>query len=150
MNVILLTKYVQIIRLPQEGRPKLMGEQIGKLKNGILTASIAARSARHKVRMLLDVEDLHAYLQEAFSHYSNTLETPFDFVQASFRNSPIPPDFGGNILKLALNMMNILKSEKEDAYRIFFELSHMVASCIMLDAARHKNKGNCPLGSRRW
>ncbi len=120
-----------------------MEEQIRKLSSGITTASIAARSVRYEVRMLLDVEDLQAYLQEAFIHYSNTLESPFDFVQASFRNSPIPPDFGGNILKLALNIMNSLKSEKRiDTPRIFSELSYMVASCIMLDSARNKNKGS--------
>ncbi|KAI0003957.1 hypothetical protein F4779DRAFT_621638 [Xylariaceae sp. FL0662B] len=134
---------IQIIRLPAEGRPNLMEEQISKLYDGTLTASIAARSARYQARMLLDVEDLHAYLQEAFNHYSSTLESPFDFVQASFRNSPIPPDFGGNILKLALEMMNTLRTQRNiDARGIFSELSYMVASCIMLDSARHKNKGS--------
>lgn len=118
-----------------------MAEQIGKLSDAIVTASFSARSARFDLRMLLDVDDLQAYLQEAFNHYANTLESPFDFVQASFRNSPIPQDFGGNILKLALNMMNTLELETEDAKRIFSELSYMVASCIMLDSARHKNKG---------
>lgn len=96
--------------------------------------------------MLLDVEDLQAYLQEAFSHYTSTLDTPFDFVQASFRNSPIPPDFGGNILKLALNVMDILQVRSNcltDGRRIFAELAYVVASCIMLDNARHKTKGTC-------
>ncbi|KAI1124855.1 hypothetical protein F5Y10DRAFT_284739 [Nemania abortiva] len=132
-----------IIRLPAEGRPKLMEEQVRKLYDGTLTACISARYARYQARMLLDVEDLNDYLQEAFNHYSNTLESPFDFVQASSRNSPIPPDFGGNILKLALDMMTILKPERHiDARRIFYELSYMVASCIMLDSARHNNKGS--------
>ncbi|KAI0474210.1 hypothetical protein F4859DRAFT_521928 [Xylaria cf. heliscus] len=134
---------IQIIRLPTEGRPKLMEEQVGKLYDAILSACIAARYARSQARMLLDVEDLNDYLQQAFSHYSNSLESPFDFVQASSRNSPIPADFGGNILKLALDMMTILKPEQHtDARRIFSELSYMVASCIMLDSARHKNKGS--------
>jgi hypothetical protein len=92
--------------------------------------------------MLLDVEDLTEYLQEAFNHYSNTLNSPFNFVQASSRNSPIPPNFSSNILKLALDMMTILKPEKQiEARRIFFELSFMVASCIMLDSARKNYKG---------
>ncbi|KAJ2991286.1 hypothetical protein NUW58_g2566 [Xylaria curta] len=134
---------IQIIRLPTEGHPKLMEEQVGKLYGATLTASIAARCARYQARMLLDVEDLNDYLQQAFNHYSNSLDSPFDFVQASSRNSPIPADFGGNILKLALDMMAILKPEQHtDARRIFSELSYMVASCIMLDSARHKNKGS--------
>ena len=100
--------------------------------------------------MQLDVEDLQSYLQEAINHFSDTLESPFDFVQASFRSSPIPPDFGGNILKLALHITELMKSEqKMDANRVFSELSYMVASCVMLDSARHNNKGMCnPYG--RW
>ncbi|KAI1367159.1 hypothetical protein F5Y08DRAFT_350010 [Xylaria arbuscula] len=134
---------IQIIRLPAEGRPRLMKQQVGKLYDATLTACISARCARYQARMLLDVEDLNNYLQEAFNHYSNTLESPFDFVQASSRNSPIPPDFGGNILKLALDVMKIPKPERQtDARRIFSELSYMVASCIMLDSARHNNKGS--------
>ena len=94
--------------------------------------------------MLLDVEDLQAYLQEAFSRYTSTLDSPFDFVQASFRNSPIPPDLGANILKLALNVMDILQVRRNSitgGRRIFEELAFVVASCIMLDIARHKTKG---------
>ncbi|KAK6860680.1 hypothetical protein PG995_004316 [Apiospora arundinis] len=133
---------IQIIRLPAEGRPKLMAEQVEKLYAATLSGCIAARGARNDVRMLLDVEDMHAYLQEAFNHYSKTLESPFDFVQASFRNSPIPPDFGGNILKMALGMTHLWNGHpRVEARHIFKVLSYMVASCIMLDSSRHKNKG---------
>lgn len=123
-----------------------MQEQVEKLYNGTLAACLAARCVRNHLRMLLDVEDLQSYLQEAFSHYTSTLDTPFDFVQASFRNSPIPPDFGGNILKLALNVMDILQVRNNsviDGRHIFTELAYVVASCIMLDNARHKTKGAC-------
>lgn len=90
--------------------------------------------------MLLDVDDLQSYLQYAFNHYSGTLSSPFDFVQASFTNSPIPPDFGGNILKLAINMMDHL-GDRVRAKTIFVELSYIVASCIMFDSARHNIRG---------
>lgn len=54
--------------------------------------------------MLLDVEDLHSYLEDAFNHFASMLDFPFDFIQASFQNSPISPDSGGSILKLALTI----------------------------------------------
>jgi len=117
-----------------------MQNQIEKLYHSTLTACIAARCARNRLRMLLDVEDLLAYLQEAFNHYASSLDNPFDFAQASYRNSPIPPDFGGNILKLAVNIMKIWKN-LADARLIFYEISCMVASCIMLDSVRQKGKG---------
>lgn len=122
-----------------------MHEQIEKLYQSTITACVASRAARHQLRMLLDVEDFQNYLQNAFNHFASSLEFPFDFVQASFRNSPIPPDFGGNILKLALSIMDIWKDLIDasliKASAIFSEISYMVASCIMFDAARNKNKG---------
>jgi patatin-like phospholipase/acyl hydrolase len=131
---------VQILRIPEEGRPRLIEDQVGKLYHGILTASIAAQSNKAMLRMLLDVEDLQAYLEHAFSHFSGTLDFPFDFVQASFINSPIPPDFGGNILKLAINIMDVWKGEADGA-SIFQALSYMVASCIMIETTRNNKPG---------
>jgi hypothetical protein len=91
--------------------------------------------------MLLDADELQPYLQFAFDHFACDLDTPFDFVQASFVNSPIPSDFGGNILKLAINMMDVWENVASGPI-LFTELSYMVASCIMLDSARHGIKGN--------
>lgn len=62
-------------------------------------------------------------------------------MQASFANNPIPPDFGGNILKLAINIMEVWR-DRLDGLHIFKELSFMVASCIMLDSARHRTLGS--------
>jgi hypothetical protein len=90
--------------------------------------------------MLIDANELQPYLQAAFDHFACDLDTPFDFVQAAFINSPIPLDFGGNILKLAINLMDAWQNIA-DGPIIFTELSYMVASCIMLDSARHGIKG---------
>jgi predicted acylesterase/phospholipase RssA len=61
-------------------------------------------------------------------------------VQASFANNPIPSDFGGNILKLAINVMQVWK-DNLNGDLIFKELSFIVASCIMLESARHRTLG---------
>lgn len=87
--------------------------------------------------MLLDADELQHYLQFAFDQFACNLDTPFDFVKASFTNSPIPPTFGGNILKLAINLMEVWGNEV-DGQTLFVELSYMVASYIMLDSGRHK------------
>jgi hypothetical protein len=121
-----------------------MQEQVEKLYDGILTACIAARSNKASVRMLLDVDDLQSYLESAFSHYSGTLKSPFDFVQASFINSPIPPDFGGNILKLAINIMEVWQ-DRADPSSIFQALSFVIASCIMFETARRNIRGTSSL-----
>lgn len=111
-----------------------------KLSERIRWVTKAARETKADLRMLLDADELQPYLQVAFDHFAKDLDTPFDFVQASFTNSPIPQNFGGNILKLALQVMECWK-DKVRGETIFEELSYVVASCIMFDAARNKIPG---------
>lgn len=131
---------VRVVRVPERGRPKLIFNQLQRLYKEIATACEQARASKHKVRMLLNSDDLQPYLQYAFDHFCRDLDYPFDFVQASFSHNPIPSDFGGNILKLAINIMEVWK-DKLDGPKIFKELSYIVASCIMLDSARHHKLG---------
>ena len=131
---------VRVVRIPTRGRPQLIKEQLSKLYGQIHGDCLESRQGRKKMRMLLDADELQPYLQYAFDHFSSDLDMPFDFVKASILKNPIPRDFGGNILQLAINIMNVWEN-KLDGVAIFEELSPMVASCIMLDAARHRTKG---------
>lgn len=117
-----------------------MFDQAQKLYKEIKIGCKAARERKADLRMLLDEDSLQHYLQHAFDHYSRTLEIPFDFVQASFLYNPIPANFGGSILKLAIALKD--QQTRPDARAIFERLSHLVASCILLDAARHKILGS--------
>ncbi|ORX97103.1 hypothetical protein BCR34DRAFT_524516 [Clohesyomyces aquaticus] len=131
---------LKIVRMPQKSQPQLVETQTDKLYQEIQAACTLARNRKAELRMLLDAGELQSYLQFAFAHFSARLDVPFDFVQASFLNNPIPSDFGGSILKLAIRMME--QEDEPDARVIFGKLSCMVASCIMLDSVRHKIKGN--------
>ena len=135
---------VRVVRIPTRGRPNLIQDQIQKLQLGINSACAFARERKAELRMLMNADELQPYLQFAFDHFACDLETPFDFVQASFTNSPVPHDFGGNILKLAISLMEAWVNTI-DGEIIFQELSYMVASCIMLDSARSKIRGNVVL-----
>ena len=142
LNQLLHAYYasIKIIHVPTKGRPNLIQEQIIKLYSAITQACDLSRKRKAEGRMLLDADELQSYLQYAFDHFARDLNTPFDFVQASFVNSPIPLNFGGNILKLAIIIMDTWKNEV-NGYLIFKELSYMVVSCIMLDSARSKVHG---------
>ena len=131
---------IKVVRIPTSGRPNLIHTQVEKLYTEIELASGFARKEKAELRMLLDADELQPYLQFAFDHFACDLDSPFDFVQASFTNSPIPLDFGGNILKLAIHLMEVRQNEINGPI-IFTELSYMVASCIMLDSARSKIRG---------
>ena len=131
---------VTVVRIPTHGRPNLIQSQVIKLYSHIKLACDVARERKAELRMLLDADELDSYLQFAFDHFAKNLDSAFDFVEASFNNSPIPLDFGGNILKLAINLMEVWENEL-DGDSIFTELSYMIASCIMLDSARCKIRG---------
>ena len=131
------------MRIPAAGRPKLIQEQIEKLYGTIESGCKLVRDRKSSLRMLLDAAELQSYLQCAFDHFALNLDVPFDFVQASFINNPIPFDFGGNILRLAISIMErqTPKNGRPDPRAIFQELSALVASCIMLDSVRHEIRG---------
>lgn len=131
---------LRVVRIPTTGRPMLIRAQVEKLSSSIRWASKEARKLKLESRMLLDADELQPYLQNAFDHFADKLNTPFDFVQASFTNSPIPQDFGGNILKLALQVMERWE-DLAKASTIFEELSYLVASSILLDATRQRILG---------
>ena len=131
---------VRIVRIPAKGRPQLISEQLGKLYDQILSDCRKSHEGRRRMRMLLDADELQNYLQYAFDHFASDLDMPFDFVKACLLHNPIPRDFGGNILKLAINIMDVW-TDNLDGEGIFDELSPMIASCIMLDATRHRTPG---------
>lgn len=144
IHLELTTDSKQIVRIPAQGRPALLQAQVNKLYEAIEKGCIQARERKMGLRMLLNAAEMQSYLQHAFDHFSRTLDEAFDFVQASIYNNPIPLDFGGNILRLALNIMEHQKKAKQlvNAHELFQELGRMVASCIMLDSVRHEIRGN--------
>jgi len=120
----------------------LVHKKVKQLYESISIACLASLDARNRARMVLDAQDLECYMRDAFSVFAESFEASFDFGKTLLRNSPIPAGFGGNISKLLLAITNKWKDiRKVSADQILTELSYMVASCIMLDVARHKNKG---------
>lgn len=128
---------ITVVRIPGEGRYMMIDEQVGKLHDVIARRSAESLNTKRRSRMLSNSDTLNVYLQCAFDHFAQDLHTPFNFMDVSFKINPIPLDFGGNILKLAV----ALKNRFDEPKRIFKELSYMVSSCILLDVARQGFKG---------
>ncbi|KAE8449132.1 hypothetical protein EG329_008516 [Mollisiaceae sp. DMI_Dod_QoI] len=134
---------VTVVRIPTHGRYMLIDEQIRKLHSEIRKCCDASYWTKKRVRMLSNDEKLQVYLQSAFDHFSQNLDVPFDFVKEAVKNNPIPRDFGGNILKLAIAVRDHNRFVNPyDGPKIFTELSHMVASCLMLNSARQSLLGS--------
>jgi hypothetical protein len=130
---------VRVVRIPKKGRYMLIDEQISKLHQEITLSCNQSFYTKRRARMLSNSDELHVYLQSAFDHFSQNLDTPFNFVEVAFKNNPIPLDLGGNILKLAVAVNE--SGVCDGGPNIFRELSSMVASCIVLDCNRQNLKG---------
>lgn len=141
---------ITVVRIPNnEGRYMMIDEQVNKLHNVIERRCSQSYNAKLGSRMTLNAETLNVYLQCAFDHFAQNLHEPFDFMDVSFRMNPIPLNFGGNILKLAVAM----RTRYTDPRNIFKHLSLMVASCILLDCVRQSFQGNMAeriLKERYW
>ncbi|KAI4668760.1 uncharacterized protein J4E78_002588 [Alternaria triticimaculans] len=129
---------ITVVRIPGEGRYMMIDQQVTKLHQVVTHRCLESFNAKRRSRMLSNSDNLNVYLQCAFDHFSQDLHSPFDFMDISFKINPIPQDFGGHVLKLAVAM----KAQFDDPRKIFKELSHMVTSCILLDCVRQDLKGS--------
>ncbi|KAF1927873.1 FabD/lysophospholipase-like protein [Didymella exigua CBS 183.55] len=127
-----------VVRIPTKGRYQLLEEQIWKLHEVISNACDSSFQAKLKARMLLHADELDIYLQSAYTHFAlpSGLVDPFNFMKVSLKHNPIPTDFKGHILQLALSIRSRFPAMKSE--RIFHLLGDLVASCIMLDCTRHR------------
>jgi hypothetical protein len=130
---------VRVVRIPQKNRYMLIEKQVGKLYHEIERSCQLSHSKKQNTWMLSNSDDLGVYLPLAFDHFSRDLDTPFNFIEVAVKNSPIPSNFAGNIVKLAVAVKDY--GNLENGPKIFEELSIMVASTIVLDCVRFKRPG---------
>lgn len=97
---LLLSYYssLRVVRILTTGRPMLIRTQVEKLSSSIHQASKDARKVKLESYMLLRADELQPHLEAAFDHFTGSCDISFDFVQASFTNSQISQNFGGNII----------------------------------------------------
>lgn len=130
---------ISVVRIPEKGRYMLTNSQINKLHHKIVLHCDASFSAKDDAHMLSNVEELDAYLQAAFDHFTTKEDQPFNFVDVALRNNPIPRDFGDHILAMAATIRTV--TNVCDGVQLFGTLSAMVASCIFTDCIRESRPG---------
>ncbi|KAI1119643.1 hypothetical protein F5Y14DRAFT_396046 [Nemania sp. NC0429] len=137
---------ITVIRIPTRSSYTRMDIQAERLFNLIKTRCTESQDTKRRTRFLADAERMQEYLQSAFDQFTRDLDAPFDFVKASLRRNPVPRNFEGNILRLAMSIKenSEQKSLENNAREVFRRLAPMVASCIMFDAARLNLMGTAP------
>ncbi|PSK54732.1 hypothetical protein B9Z65_3821 [Elsinoe australis] len=132
----------QVVRVPSS-RYMLMDDQVAKLQSMIETSCAKSFHAKRKARMLTDGDELSTYFQAGFRHFTTHLNVPFDFVEVSLRNNPIPSDFGGHILEVVTRTMTRFRKDADRLAWFFERLATMLASCVLFDTVRFR-KGRMP------
>jgi hypothetical protein len=126
----------KVIRIPHKGRYQLLHDQIHGLHGMISTACRDSFDAKANANMLSKSHELNIYFQCAFDHFAAKLNEPFNFIKVSLLNNPIPADFGGHILQLAIAMQSQVKST--GAVWIFNTMVRLLASCVVFDCIQHR------------
>ena len=130
---------VTVVRIPVKGRYMLINQQISRLRDQILSKCRDSHRDKRRARMISNSDDLQIYLSAAFKHFSLRLDVPFNFVEIALKAHPIPRNFSGNILQLAI-LIKDHPGISLPAMRIFEELGRFVAPCIFLDIVRQRLK----------
>lgn len=123
----------QVIRIPLFRSPVLLEQQITTLYEAIKGKCKTSQQRRQQEHMQLDAVNLHHYLRNAFNHFADHADKPFDFVKASFEINPISANFSlrSGISRLA----QIVRTCTGDiGLQVWERISRAIASCILLSA----------------
>lgn len=130
----------RVVRLPTSSHFNRMQEQIAQLRRTIRQCCYRSSEAKRRTRMQSDAVELGTYLQSGLDHFTSQLDLPFDFMQVSLAQNPIPHSFGDHILQLCLAIQRLCLGKQDETRRLLERVGTFVASCVLLDCA-HYRKG---------
>ncbi|KAF2969406.1 hypothetical protein GQX73_g4164 [Xylaria multiplex] len=128
---------VHVIRIPDKSRYKLLEQQRDELYSIIRDCCSKSFMKKKEARILPDTDEFGIYISLAFDHFSQTLEEPFDYVKASLRHQPPLKTIADKLYAFAKLVAQRLGLEGGIEV-LFTRLTEIVASCLMLDAARKR------------
>lgn len=131
---------VHVVRLPEKSRYQLLNQQRQLLHQVIGDCCAISFKDKQERELLTDVDEFGLYLSLAFDHFSETLDEPFDFVEASLKRNPLSSSFANNLLIFA-RRMGPHKGCSGEVLELFDYMSPFVASCILLESVRKQRIG---------
>ncbi|KAI1101208.1 hypothetical protein F4804DRAFT_17888 [Jackrogersella minutella] len=131
---------VHVVRLPDKSRYQLIHKQRDTLYEVIHDCCKTSLNKKRKLKMLPDVDQFQTYVSLAFDHFSETLERPFDYVQASLKLRPPLVTMADNVLEFVVLFVESCRLTG-DMEELFLKITQLMASCIMLDSVRKRHFG---------
>jgi hypothetical protein len=131
---------VHVVRIPKKSRIQLLHDQRNVLYKTIVNCCRESQEVKLDRRMLADVDEFGLYLSMAFDHFSESLDAPFDYVEASLKHQPPPETLAQSILTFA-KLVASRRNLHGKITHLFDEITSMVASCLILDSTRKQRIG---------
>jgi hypothetical protein len=131
---------VHVVRIPDKSRYQLLDKQRRQLHDKIVECCNVSYETNLERQMLSDVDEFGLYLSLAFDHFSETLEKPFDFIEASLKHRPLSDTLSDNVLSFARHFGSI-QGRHGDIDWVFKQLVQFISSCILLESARKQHIG---------
>ncbi|KAI7722911.1 hypothetical protein KC353_g95 [Hortaea werneckii] len=128
----------KVIRLPVGSQFNRIEQQTTKLGETIKRCCLHSSRVKDRMRMQTDVAELERYMQNGFDHFTTHVDLPFDFVQASLMHNPIPSDFGDHIIQVCQAEQRLHSNSPDELAEGLRQLTSFIASCVLLDCARHR------------
>lgn len=132
---------VNVVRIPLKSRHQLLHEQREVLFEIIHDCCQKTFEQSQRRRMLADVDDFGMYVSLAFDRFAESLDEPFDYMQASLKSQPPPRSMGDHVYGFSKLVHRRSGKPKPHAAQLFDKLTPMIASCLMLEAARKQRLG---------
>src|ERR1700760_1989482 len=93
---------IKVVRIPRKERDMLVDRQVNKLYNEIITCCDQSYRSKQETHELLNIDEFQQYLDSALDHFSQDIDSSFDFMKAGVSLNPIPSGLKDNILKLSI------------------------------------------------
>lgn len=133
---------ITVVRIPAHGNYKRLKQQVDKLYRIIREKSDESCRQRQNARMLLESKRLSQYIGAACGHFTQHIDSPFDFAQEARQHMSLPRDLSGHILNFIVSMYNYHESTPlADAHSLLPHLIRPIASAITLEALRNDTQG---------
>lgn len=131
---------VHVVCMPEKSRYQLLDRQRQQLHKVITDCCTMSFQDKQERELLTDVDEFGLYLSLAFDHFSETLDEPFNFVEASLKRSPSSNSLADDLLTFASHFASFIGLEGQ-ILKLFKYLTPFVASCILLESVRKQRIG---------
>jgi hypothetical protein len=129
---------VEFIFIPQAQsglNQRLFLTQTQRLYGMLESATRSSQILKEESRLLLPSEDQEHLFRLAFTHYTNYLDKPFDYLETLFAIRPLPHNLSNNLVRLLRAFRSSLQSQ-ESTNEYITALAPILATTIALGVAR--------------